>query len=520
MPAPAHSVFRFEGYVLDMTRGCLSHREGEVHLRPKSFDLLCHLVLNANRLVSKEEILKAVWPNVFVTNDSLTQCVREVRAALDDQGQRLIKTVPRRGYLFAATVTGPEDQLLIVEAIPSTMARLSIAVLPFLSLSEDADQEHLADGLTDSLTTDLSRIPGSLVIARSSAFTYKGKHVEARKVGRELGVRYLLEGSVQRDGHRIRVNAQLIDARTGMHLWAERYDRSIGDLLAVQDEITCRIALSLDVALPEFESRRTLRERPTDCDAASLIMRAWSIWNRKVTPDTIAQALSLFEGALRIDPKSDAALLGVARMNIAQVLNHSSVNRERNIQVAEEAVTRVLDVDPRNALAHLTRGLVLRTQGKLDASVAAFRKAVELNPNEVRAYVAIGESEYLLGRAEEAIGALEHALRLDPREHRTNIFAMLGWCHLLLGREDEAVNWFLRSIHHNPGARRSHLWLACAYALKGMEQEARIEIETFNRMMPGYTLSRNSAVDASDNPVFVRQRERLYTALRKLGVPD
>ena len=512
-------IFRFEGHALDVQRGCLMRGQAELELRPKSFAVLRYLVENANRLVSKDELFKAIWPNVFVTNDSLTQCVREVRLALRDEEQRILKTVPRRGYLFAAAVSVSDGKHQVHEA-QAAAPRLSIAVLPFTNLSNDREQEYLADGLTDSLTTDLSHIPGCFVIARSSAFTYKGKAVEARQVGRELGVRYLLEGSVQKGGTRIRVNVQLIDAQTGNHLWAERYDREVADVLTVQDEITCRTALSLDVALPEAEAVRGLRDRPTNPDAADLCMRGWSIWNRKVTPSNIDEALRFFEDALRIDPSSIAASIGVARMNIAQVLNHSCKDRELNIKVAEDNVARALNREPRNALAHLTRGLVLRVQGKPETSLAAFRRTIELNPNEVRAYVAIGESEYLLGRAEEAISALQHALRLDPREHRTNIFAMLGWCNLLLGRDDEAIDWFLRSIQHNPEARRSHLWLACAFALKGMDDRALAELATFRKLMPGYTLTKNSTVDASDNPVFVRQRQRLYAALQRIGVPD
>jgi TolB-like protein/Tfp pilus assembly protein PilF len=464
-------------------------------------------------------LIKAVWRDVFVTSDSLTQCVREVRAALGDNKHCIIKTVPRRGYVFAAPVTGPESECR-AQHVPSTTSRLSIAVLPFLNLSNDPDQEYLADGLTDSLTTDLSHIPGSFVIARSSAFTYKRKAVEAQQIGRDLGVRYLLEGSVQRCVDRIRVNAQLVDAQTGAELWAERYDRDIADALAIQDDITCRIALSLDVVLHEVESQRASRERPANPDASDLVMRAWAIWNRKVTPANIAQACQLFEEALRIDPECAAALVGFARMNIAEVLSHSAIDRDRNIQVAEGAITRALELDQRNALAHLTRGLVLRAQGKLEASLAAFRKAIDLNHNEVRAYVAIGDAENALGRAGEAIDALQHALRLDPRDHRINIFAMLGWSHLLLGRDDEAIDWFLQSIHHNPTARRSHLWLACAYALIGKDDDAYASLKTFNRLMPEYTISKNTAIDASDNPVFVRQRERLYAALRRIGVPD
>jgi adenylate cyclase len=234
-------IFRFEGYVLDVTRGFVSNGQGEVSLRPKSYAVLCYLVENANRLVSNEELIKAICRDVFVTNDSLTQCVREVRAALGDNKHRIIRTVPRRGYVFAASVTGQESAFG-AQDILSTTPRLSIAVLPFLNISNDPNQEYLADGLTDSLTTDLSRIPGRFVIARSSAFTYKGRAVEAQQIGRDLGVRYLLEESVQRCLNRIRVNAQLIDVQTGTHLWAERYDRDIADVLAVQDDITCRIA--------------------------------------------------------------------------------------------------------------------------------------------------------------------------------------------------------------------------------------------------------------------------------------
>ncbi|MGA8610853.1 MAG: winged helix-turn-helix domain-containing tetratricopeptide repeat protein [Xanthobacteraceae bacterium] len=517
MPTP--TVFRFEGHALDMTRGCLLRGQSEIVLRPKSFAVLHYLVSNANRLVSKEEIFKAVWPDVFVTDDSLTQCVREVRAALDDRRQQIIKTVPRRGYMFATPVTGPESEAGAPDK-PLAGPRLSIAVLPFLNLSNDSNQEYLADGLTDCLTTDLSHIPGSFVIARSSAFTYKGKVVDARQIGRDLGVRYLIEGSIQKSSDRIRVNAQLIDTLTGTHVWAERYDRDVIDVLAVQEDIVCRIALSLDVALHEVESQRALQERAANPDATDLVMRAWSIWNRKVTPSNIVRALRLFEEALQLDPHSTAAMVGVARMNVAQVLNHSSEDRQQSICVAEGTIAQALDLDPRNALAHLTRGLVLRAQGKLEASLVAFHRAIELNPNEVRAYVAIGDSEYLLGHAEAAIGALHYALRLDPREHRNNIFAMLGWSHLLLGRDEVAIEWFLRSIHSNPEARRSHLWLACAYALTSRQDEALVELGAFNKLMAGFRLSQNSAIDASENTVYVQQRERLYAALRGLGVPD
>jgi len=460
---------------------------------------------------------------VCLSGSAFEQVRGKTGFAFDDLGEKSLKNIDRSVRLYTARVAGatPLTRASAEAAKPLPLPdKPSIAVLPFLNLSNDPNQEYLADGLTDSLTTDLSHIPGSFVIARSSAFTYKGKIVAAQQIGHDLGVRYLVEGSIQRFSTRIRVNAQLIDAATGAHLWAERYDRDVADVLAVQEDIVRRIALSLDVALHEIESQRALQERTANPNATDLVMRAWSIWNRKVTPSNIAKALALFQEALRLDPLSTAAMVGVARMNIAQVLNHSSEDRRRSIRIAEETIAQALDLDPRNALAHLTGGLVLRAQGKLEASLAAFRRAIELNPNEVRAYVAIGDSEYLLGRAGQAIEALQYALRLDPREHRNNILAMLGWSHLLLGREEAAIEWFLRSIHSNPEARRSHLWLACAYALTGKQDAALVELRVFNKVMPGFRLSQNSAVDASENAVYIQQRERLYAALRELGVQD
>jgi adenylate cyclase len=529
MQLDAHIVFCFEGHALDVTRGCLRRGGSEIGLRPKAFAALRYLVENADRLVSKEEMIKAIWPDIFVTNDSLTQCVREIRIALGDHDQRIVKTVPRRGYLFAVQVSTNSSNCAVVatagEAIgrietPPNAPRRSIAVLPFTSLSKDPNQGYFADGLTDTLITDLSRIPGCFVIARHSTFAYKGKKIDVKRVGRQLGVRYLLEGSVQKSRDQVRVNAQLIDAQTGMHLWAERYDRNRAALLSIQDEITARIALSLNVALHDAEGRRGLQERPRNPDATDLIMRAWSIWHHKLAPENIAEALRLFEEALRIDSKSAEGLVGLARMHIDNVGGRWSDAREHETEVAEVAITRALALHPRNAMAHLTRGLILRVKGRLEEALIEFYRTLELNRNEVGAYVAIGNVKNLLGQAEEAIPVLEHALRLDPREHRINILAMLGWSHLLLGRDDDAIEWFRRSIHHNPAARRSQLWLACAYCLKGRDNDAQRAMAIFRKRMPRFTLSQNSAADASEHPLFVKQRERLYHALRKLGVPD
>ena len=254
MRSSGREVFCFEGYTLDLARGRLRGAGAEIELRPKAFELLRHLIENAGRVVPKGELVNAVWPNVIVGDDSLARCLSDLRQALGDADRQIIKTVPRRGYMFAALVTvsaGGEPAPRPAAAPP----RLSIVVLPFANLSNDPEQEYFADGITDDLTTDLSRIADSLVIARGTAFMYKGKAVCAKQVGRELGVRYVLEGSIRRSGDRVRVNAQLIDASTDAHLWAERVEGDTGDLFALQDELTRKIAVAVDLELIGAEGR-------------------------------------------------------------------------------------------------------------------------------------------------------------------------------------------------------------------------------------------------------------------------
>ena len=333
-------------------------------------------------------------------------------------------------------------------------------MLPFANLSSDQDQEYFADGLTDSLTTDLSRIPGSFVIARHSAFTYKGKATDVKQIGRELGVRYALEGSVQKRDERIRINAQLIDAQTGSHLWAERYDRDQVDLLTVEDDITGRIARSLKVELYEAESRHSLRERPENPDAIDLAMRGWAIWHRDFTATNNREARRLFEQALRLDPDLVTALVGLARTHVLDliVLNATApaapfgnwkADRERQIRVADAAITKAIALEPMHAFAHVAKGLLLRTQGRLEESLIEHQRALELNHNEASAYVGIGFTKTLLGRAEEAIEVLQHALRLDPRGNRSSAMVALGRSCLLLGRDDDAIEWYRRAIENN-----------------------------------------------------------------------
>jgi TolB-like protein len=277
-------IYCFEGLTLDLTRGCLRRRGQEIELRPKSFELLRYLVENAGRLISKDELIKAVWSNVVATDESLARCVSEVRSALGDGEQRVVKTVPRRGYVFAAKLSPSKAHgvsLVSTNASrPIAARRLSIVILPFVNLSGDAGQEYFVDAITENLTTDLSRVPGALVIARNTAFTFKGQTLDAREVGRKLGVRYVMEGSVQTSQNRVRVNAQLVDAETGAHLWAERFDKLRADLFDMEDEITVRLARTVGVELVAAEGRRAECKGPRNMDAIDLAMRGRAAMNQ------------------------------------------------------------------------------------------------------------------------------------------------------------------------------------------------------------------------------------------------
>jgi TolB-like protein len=259
----AAPLYRFDRFVLDIGRGTLAEDGVECQLRPKSLTLLKYLVENCGRVVDRDEIMQAVWPGVFVTEDSIAQCIKDIRRALGDDQRSLLRTLPRRGYLFVGPVkTGVPDPTATVTEIsasgagPTTQSehaipqvgperrlpdKPSIAVLPFINLSGDPNEDYFSDGITEDIITELSRFSELFVIARNSSFTYKGKAVDVRQVGRELGVRYALEGSIRRAGDRVRITAQLIDATTAAHLWAERFNRKLEDVFAVQDEIACTI---------------------------------------------------------------------------------------------------------------------------------------------------------------------------------------------------------------------------------------------------------------------------------------
>ena len=394
---------------------------------------------------------------------------------------------------------------------PAEPKHLSIVVLPFANLSNDPSQDYFADGLTENLTTDLSRLSGSFVIARNTAFTFKGKNVDAREIGKELGVRYVLEGSVQRDVDRIRVNVQLIDAGTGNHIWAERFDKPLSDLFKMQDEIVSRLANQLGAELTSAEARRA--ERASNPDSMDLFFQGLASINKGVNLDNLAQARGYFEHALAVDSGNLDALLGLARVDYGLGGAYLSDDRDARFAAGEANVAKVLSQRPDDALAHEIMGGILNQTKRSDQGIAEFERALALNPNLATAQGDIGLAKIFVGHPEETGAHEDEALRLSPRDSFVWLWLhFAGAAKLNLGANDEAVALFRRSIENNRANPLTHFFLAAALANLGKLEEARSETKAGLALDPGFSIRRfrNGNENAAD----------LLNAMRSAGVPE
>jgi TolB-like protein/DNA-binding winged helix-turn-helix (wHTH) protein/cytochrome c-type biogenesis protein CcmH/NrfG len=562
---------RFDRFALDLTRGCLRTADQNIDLPPKPFEVLRHLVENAGRLVPKKELLDTVWPNVSVSDDSLVQCIRELRQALGDDEHRLIKTVSRRGYLLdamphpiavgtvaaerapivaAVTATdglpggglrrvrwsvGISTSLLVAAVVLTgvlwaTWSRIvvrssdpterysSLVILPFRNVGGDPEQEYFVDGVTDALQTGMSWIPGKLV-ARSTAFTYKEKVVDVREIGRDLDVRYVLEGTVHASGDRARVTAQLIDASSAASVWNETFDVDRRDLVGLRDDVTARLASSLRVGLVYAVAARSLRERPHDPEAVDFLLRANAQWYRARPGRDVLEARRLYREALQRDASLTLAWVGLAQTYVRNV--RFSSTREQDLMEAGAAAERAIALEPGSHFAHVTLGWVRYERKNMDQALASFEHAVQLNGNEPDAHAGVAATNVLLGQPENALEPLRKALRLSPKDPSLSTWQMImGAVCLHLRRDGEAVDWLHRSVALAPTDAFARLFLASALALSGREDDARAQLAELLRLRPDFTLSRFKAVEPSDLPAFRAQRERIYEGLRRAGVPE
>ena len=518
-------LYSFSDFTLDTDRRELRQGAATIAVTPQVFDLLNYLIRNRERVVSKDELIVGVWNGRIVSDAALTTRINGARCAIGDTGEKqdLIKTLPRKGFRFVGAVQEalrPANETVgPVERTGDMPPRLSIVVLPFANLSGDREQDYFVDGVTDSLTTDLSRIAGSFVIARNSAVSYKGKAVDVRQVGRELNVRYVLEGSVQRSGSRLRMNVQLIDAKSGQHLWAERFEKPVVDLFDMQDEIVSRLANTLGRQLIEAEARRA--ERTPHPDAMDLYFqgRAWLM--KGFSLECLTQARSFFERSLEFDPGNVEAMIGLANVDTAVATSFTTDDGPARLAAAEAMANKALSIRPNRASAHLARGYVQIFTNRAAQGIREFEHALVLIPNGANAHAALGCAKFSMGRAAETEGHIREAFRLSPRDvdaYQWTCF--VGVAKLQLSSDVEAVSWLRRSTEANRNFPLAHLSLAAALGLTGALDEARTAARTGLALNSGFTIRRFLAAQQSDNPIYLAGVERACEGFRLAGVPE
>lgn len=576
------ATFRFDAFELDTQRRTLRRAGTDVGLRPLAFDALVCLVRHAGQVVTKDALIAAVWPGLVVTDDSIARCISDIRRALGDVEQKIIKTVPRRGYTLAVPVdlerprgTAPEPAgpaptrteaappgpaltdpgptpargiaarrwalgagvallcMALAWAIgsmrrPSEAAavrpRLSIVVLPLTSEGGDPAQDRLAAALTDEITIDLSRIPETFVIARATADSYRGRSVDARQVGRELGVRYVLDGGLLRLGDAVRLTLQLVDSDSGRALWADRIDGELPDLPALYRRVTGTVARSLDLKLQEVETTRA-RGRPAADLQDQLLQARWLLQFNRATPDSVLEARQLLERASARDPGSALAFALLAHTYNIDVgqrwLNVRGATREQWLQHADRLSERAFQLDPADARVVGVRGTALALAGRSERAAELLERQIGLNRNDASAWFWLGYARCTLGQQDEAIAALAQAQRLSPRDPNLNgIFIVTAAGHLYQGHDREALEWARRSVLERPQHAVAHSWVAAAAANLGEMDAAAAALAEFRRRLPSYTVQSFRDERLCANALCRQQRERYYAGLAKAGLPE
>ena len=402
---------------------------------------------------------------------------------------------------------------------PAQAGHLSIVVLPFENLSGDPSQDYFADGITENLTTDLSRLSGAFVIARNTAFTFRGKNVDAKEIGKELGVRYVLEGSVQRDQNQVRVNAQLIDAESGGHLWAERFDKPLADLFGMQDEIVASLASQLGAELITNEARRA--ERAPTPDSMDLYFQGMAWLNKGRNPGNVERARSFFERASALDPDNLDAAVGLAAAEVQGATGYYVDDRAERLASAEANLNRVLSQSPNNARAHYLIGRAFAQDKRGAQGIAESERALALNPNLASAHSLIGLAKLFDGHPEETESHELEALRVSPYDTEADVWVeYIALAKMHLGAYEEALAFFRRARELNPNYATGRFNMAADLVELGRLDEARAEVQAGLALNPGFTLRRYRDGAQSDNPVFLKGRARIIEDMRKAGVPE
>lgn len=523
--------FLFEDFCLDADRRELKRGSELVAVGPKVFDLLLFLVQNRDQVVTRDDLLQAVWDGRIVSESTLTSHINAVRKAVGDTGkeQRLIRTVSRKGIRFVGNIqveelrgNAPVPQSVIASERLGPVLTLpdspSIAVLPFRNLSGDVEQDYFADGVVEDIITALSRIRWLFVIARNSSFTYKGRTVDEKQVGRELGVRYVVEGSVRRSESRIRITGQLVDTSAGTHLWADRFEGGLDDIFELQDQMATAIVGALASQLERAEIERAKRKPTGNLSAYDTYLRAMPHLHRG-TREEIDEALPLFYKAIQLDPEFASAHAMAAWCHFWRKINGWMADQERESAEGARLARLAVELGKDDAVA-LTRGghALAHLADELDAAIALVDKALVLNPNLAAAWFLGGFLRTLSGEPDVAVEFFTRAMRfspLDPEMFRMQ--AGMALSYLLAGRFDMAASWAEQSFREAPTFLAVVAVIAASHALAGRTQQARTAIEHLRRLNPAFRVSSLQGWIPIRRP---EHRARFETGLRLAGLPE
>jgi len=509
------AAVRFGEFRLDPARAELTRSGRAVALRPKTYALMALLTASPGRVLGKDELLAALWPKAVVTEGSLAQCVTELRSALGDEGERLIKTVTRQGYRFDAEV--------LPATLQSTSAdhdKPSIAVLPFQNLSGDPEQEYFADGIVEEIITALSRFRSLFVMARNSSFTYKGRAVDVKQVGRELGVRYVLEGSVRKGGNRLRISGQLIDASSGGHIWADRFDGALKDVFDLQDGITARVVSAVLPKMEAAEIERAKHKSTGNLRAYDYYLRALAGYRRFGLQGRMDEELALFTRATDLDPEFGFAYAMAACCYAVRKTTGCMTDPVKDVPEAARLVARARELGADDPFTLAACGWVtFYVVGDLDTGSDLIDRAIELNPDVANCWQWGGMVKIWLGEPDEAVARFERAMYLGPLNPHLWISQIgAAVAHLLAGRYDQALalaEAAYQILPDHPAVLRVH---AASNALAGRPKRARRSIVRLLERIP--TL-RVSGLKEIIGPY--RRAEdfaRFTQALRSAGLPE
>ncbi len=520
----------FGDYEIDVERRELRRAKTPVHVEPQVFDLLVYLVQNRDRVVSKEDLIASVWGGRIVSDSTLTSRINAARNAVGDSGEdkKLIRTIARKGLRFVGAVRiqrNDDEPAKVNDPPPDEIQeqsrralplpdRPAIAVLPFINMSGDSEQEYFSDGISEDIITALSKLRWFFVIARNSSFIYKGKAVHMKQIAEELGVGYVVEGSVRKIGDRVRITVQLNDVATGSHVWAERYDRGIADVFAVQDEITEAIVAAIEPQVYAAENFRAKRKPPDSMDAWDLVMRALSHYWRVTRQDNVV-AQALLEKATAIDPSYGQAH-GVLATSHTFSAHMGWEEMATATPVAERAALAAIRADSEDPWAHYALGSVYLFTRRFDNSLAEFELALRLNPNFSLAQGYYGLTLSYCGRWEEADLAARRALRLSPRDPFAAVYFGIAAYAQFIGRNyEEAIRLSREGIRQRGDFVGAHRVLTAAAGMAGQDDVAKTALQELRRAQPNISI----AWIASQMPIKLEaDREHYLEGFRRAGL--